>query len=305
MNLVVIFFIWIFIHSFCNQLIAKNNSNAFADKGKAAYFLYTCLCTVCACIFFFITSGFHIECNLPTFLYALLYGSSILVGYLIGLHIYKTASVARIIVASSALNTPVVFLSGILLFSETVTLLKVGSVLLMVIAVFLSAKSGDDGSNHDGNLKQEKKKYSFISLLLLSVGQVVFNNILVKCYTLDTRVCSENSLFFMVNLLMLIFGLAGFLRQWFINRQEVKEFCSKLRAKDYILTTIRTIGDNITSLVSIWILVKVDLSIYTVLSASLGLLSAVGASLILKEKVTPRLWLALIFSIAAIILNVL
>ena len=117
--------------------------------------------------------------------------------------------------------------------------------------------------------------------------------------------CSENALFFMVNLLMFIFGLVGFLRQCLFNRQEVKELSLRLKVKDYALTVVRSIGDNITSLVSIWILVKVDLSIYTVLSTALGLLSSVGTSFVLKEKVTTRLWIALVLSIAAIILNVL
>ena len=49
----------------------------------------------------------------------------------------------------------------------------------------------------------------------------------------------------------------------------------------------------------------VNLTFYTILSSSLGVLSAIVVSVVLKEKITAKLILAAVFAIAAIVFNVL
>ena len=89
------------------------------------------------------------------------------------------------------------------------------------------------------------------------------------------------------------------------NKEKVKAFTDTLKFKDYAMVVGKTIIDNLTSLASMVLIGMVNLTFYTILSSSLGVLSAIAVSVVLKEKITAKLILAAVFAIAAIVFNVL
>ena len=127
----------------------------------------------------------------------------------------------------------------------------------------------------------------------------------MKYYSADPNVSDNNSYFFITNVLLFVFGGIGFLIFFIKNKEKVKAFTDTLKFKDYAMVVCKTIIDNLTSLASMVLIGTVNLTFYTILSSSLGVLSTIVVSVVLKEKITAKLILAAVFAITAIVFNVL
>jgi drug/metabolite transporter (DMT)-like permease len=63
-----------------------------------------------------------------------------------------------------------------------------------------------------------------------------------------------------------------------------------------------TICSNIMSIVGVWIIAKIDVSLYTALSSALSIITAVVGSVLFRERLGFFSYLAMIFAIIAIII---
>lgn len=297
--MVILLFGWLFVGGFLDCIIVKNNSNAFCEKGAAAYFLYTCLCSGMAMLVFAILAGFYIRCNLITFIYALIYCAIILLGYVVSLLVLKYTGVAKASLIKMAGSSVLLFLLGMILFDEKVGLFRWIGLIFMILTMFFSS------SKTEQDIPKKNGKFGLIICLALNVVVSVSNSLLMKYYSLAQGVCDNNSYFFITNLLLFVFGGIAFLISFIKNKSKVKELTSEFKLKDYLFVVVRTVINNLSSLASLVLMTSVNLTVYTVLYSALNLVSVATASVALKEKVTLKLIIAMIFAIAAIVFNVL
>ena len=297
--MVTLLFGWIFASGFINGVVLKKNSNAFCGKGGAAYFLFTCLCSGTALLFFAILAKFNIKFNLQTFAYAVAFFAIIMMNYVVTLLVLKYASVAKTSLIRTAGSTILLFMLGILLFKEVANVYKWIGLAFMILTICLSARGGEEPD------RDKSSKIILAVCLILNVVLGAASSVLMKYYSADPNVSDNNSYFFITNVLLFVFGGIGFLIFFIKNKEKVKAFTDTLRFKDYAMVVCKTIIDNLTSLASMVLIGTVNLTFYTILSSSLGVLSAIVVSVVLKEKITAKLILAAVFAITAIVFNVL
>lgn len=219
--------------------------------------------------------------------------------YVTSLLVLKYTGVAKPSLIKMTGSSVLLFLLGILLFHETATVFRwIGMFFMVLTILFSSKKTGQEEVEHKGKIKR-------IVCLAFSVVISVASSLLIKYYTAEPDVCNNNSFFFLTNMLLFVFGGIGLIVAFIKNPKETKTLLQSYKAADYVVVFGKTILDNLTSLVTMVLISSVNLTFYTVLSSALSVVSAIAASLALKEKLTFKLVLATIFAIVAIIFNVL
>lgn len=255
--------------------------------------MYSMVSSAFACIGFALISGFHIEINLPTLIYSLIYAILIIVSSatkFISLH-FSSVSLTTITEMSGRILPPTLF--GVWYFLEPADWKLVVSAILILLAIILpQTKNGIHGTG------------------LISVVNCVFlflstggTDILTKLYAKSDEVCSSESLFFLSNAIIIIICL---LYGVFLAATKGLS-CLKAMvpsAGQAGIIAANTFIFNIISIISITVLATMHLSTYTMINSSLTLIGAFFVSLLIfREKQNRESVIATLCAIAAVIVT--
>ena len=289
-----------------SNAFAKMKSQELTHASRAKYSLFMILNGILASFFFWMFGGFTVNVNLPTLIYALIYAVIVAAIIILGVVTYNMMNVSSVSVIRSGCGLVCTAIVGALLFSEEIslrTVLRIAVTFLSVIFVMLESKKQDAP-----RIKREKRAKTgtgsilLVIVLLLTVIFECANTVTIKYFTLDTRVADENSFFFLTNVFLVIGGAAVFAFECIRDRRVVKESIGIFKPRPMISIVGSTFAANIASLVSAWIIAQMDISVYTPVMSSIGIIAGFIGSLLYREKLGVLSYIAIAAAIVAVII---
>jgi drug/metabolite transporter (DMT)-like permease len=285
---------------------AKLTSSELKHAARAKYLLYITLNGILACLFFWMFGGFAISVNTVTLIYALIYAAIVAGSLIVTPLAYNLMSVSGVGIIRSGFGLICTVAVGALLFSEKITpivILRIVLTLVSVILVMLESKKGETPrETPEGGGKIKARGVLLVLVLVLNVAVICANTLTLKYFTLDTRTTDENSFFFFTNV-FLVAGCAILLAVESIrDREGARNALSIFKPRAMIGITGNTVSANLGTLFSTWIIVGMDISVYTPVMSSIGIIAGFIGSIIYREKLRALSYVSIIFALCAVII---
>lgn len=285
-------YVGLFICSFLNVFLGRTYAKNTQSLNDLA--IFNLVTGIMATAIFYVTSGFNIQLNTRTCIYALIFALVIFINNTLNIAVFKYMGVAEIIFIRQGLTLALSISTGILFYKEIFTLvsfLQISLIFLTFLVIFLPTLKN----------KTTVKTITFTGLIICILISVLsaFCTIITKSFAIDTRVTDENSFFFMTNVFMILMALLLVitLNKGSLNNS-YKSFKS-LRAKEYLTIFLNVFASNIGSLFTITILKNDALLLYVPLSNTISLLAGETVAIfIAKEK--PKI-MAMILALLSIL----
>lgn len=301
MNVQLLFLLYA-LSSLGGILFSKQCSNVVASGNKERYLLFFLVNSGISCLFFFFNGGIGVQGNLLTLTFALLFAAVVLLSLLSTLLGYQLLHVSGVNVITGSCSLITTSLIGCLMFSEPMNWRVALRILIMIAAGVFTFW---DGRSEKSPSRSSSKKQSLLLLfavLLMKVVASTANTLITKAYAQDNTVADENSFFFWTNFLLGIVALTLFLVRCRKKSSVIRDAASVLKPKQMIYFSGNTICANVGSLISLWLLAQVNVSVFTPLSSAVGILIGVLASLLLREKLGFFSYLAAFLACVAMVL---
>ena len=286
--------------SLMSKAFSKLCSNMVAQSSAAKYSLILIVNSLVACLFFWCSGGFFLSLNAPTIGYSVVYALVAAVSLLSNLLVYRYASISGVNILSSGCGMVCSTVVGWFVFSEQIDerdLIRLTIMLTAVFFVFLDQKRS--------GCKEQEQKNKLISLILVIAVMTLCscaNTVVLKLFAESDAVTDENSFFFFTNVILLIAALIVFAAVCLRKRGEFRASVELLRPKRLISIGGNTVCSNISSLVSVLIVARMDVSIYSPISSALGIIVGLVGSLIFRERLGVFAYIAVAVACVALII---
>lgn len=280
------------ILSVLNTLLSKKFEQSFTAT-FLNFIKYNLINAFFACFFLLAMNGFKFGMNVPTLIYSVAYAIIVISILILNLFAYKYAPMPLVSIIST---------SGSIVSSSVFTLIHQGS--LTIVAIIASVLMltalvlpliGSKLSFHKATIPV------CIAFFLISSA----NTIILKLFTLTPSVTDSGSFFIMTNIIIVIIALASLLVFILSKKATVKETIKPLPLKQCINILIRTAASNASSLLSIFAIALMSLTVYSTLTSALGIVSAFLLSLLyFKEKTNAQQIISVSLAVCAIIISI-
>ena len=289
------------------DVIKKKITNSFSTKGISGSLFYVLETSIFAMFVFFALNGFRLYVNPRVVFYGFLYGVVVIISVATSIFVYKYVTIAFAGFAASCLTLIMSLALGVLLFSETVTagnLLRIALMLCAVAVSFVGAGGFGKGTPLTA-IKQNKHFLKGIALILVLGIIACLSTVVMKYYTADEGVTDSNSLFFMTNVFsaILVIPMIPFAAKH--DSVKLAELVGLIKSKGTVFAMLSTASSNLCSIVSILILAKLDVSVFTPISGALGFIATAVATPIVREKLDKYTVIATLLSISSVALPAL
>ena len=307
--IIYLLFIGLTLSRTLSDIMRKKNSSAFSLNGLTGSLFYVFETSVMALFFFWALNGFTLSFNSRVFVYGFIYGIIVVCSLIPSIFMYNYASFAYITFLSGSASLVISLISGVLIFSEEITVEKILRIILMLMAtlvIFLgrSSKSENKEKKPDSNATKRanrKKSLKLYFCILVSVLLGAASTVLLKFYALDGAVTDQNSMFFATN----IFSAALVLPvlPFTMKRDGVgfEDITKMLKSKKTVYSAITTLNSNIASVITITLLAIMDVSVYTPVASALTFVAMAIAVPIMGEKLTKHTLIATLIAILSVI----
>ena len=285
---------------------AKLTSSELKHAARAKYLLYITLNGILACLFFWMFGGFSISVNTVTLVYALVYAAIVAGSLIVTPLAYNLMSVSGVGIIRSGCGLVCTATVGALLFSEEITpkvILRIVLTLVSVILVMLESKKGETPRKKPeggGKIKAQGVLLAFV--LILNVLVICSNTLTIKYFTLDTRTTDENSFFFFTNVFLVAGCIILLASELIRDREGARNGLSIFKPRAMLGIVGNTVSSNLGTLFSTWIIVGMDISVYTPVMSSIGIIAGFIGSVIYREKLRTLSYVAIIFALCAVII---
>lgn len=269
-----------------SKAFSKLCSIILNQNSVAKYSLVLVINSLVACLFFGIVGGFKIAVNSDTLLYSTIYAVIAAVFIVSNVVVYRYASISNVNIVSSSCGMVCTAVIGWMCFHEKLDILNATRIVIMLVAivfVFFDQKNNETITKPT----TERKKGNIFSLaIIIAIISACgcANTVVLKAFAMSKRVTDENSFFFFTNVFLLIAALSVFVVACLRKKGEFKTAIELLHPKKLIAVGGNTVCSNISSLVSILIVARLDVSIYSSISSALGIIVGLVGSLIFKER---------------------
>ncbi len=285
------------------RTFSKLCSNIIVGYSKARYMLFYAVNGIVSCIFFLIADGFRVELNFPTFIFSLIFALLVAASLFISLWMLKLATISGVNILGGAFGLVLSSAMGFIAFSEEVEPIKLVRIALMLLAAFfVFLDEGRQKKDSDGKKNSPKSMLPLLLAVTLSAIVSCLVTLTTKLYIEQDTVASENSFFFWSNVLLVIGAALLFTFECLKNKRSFFDAVSLLRPKKLISLAGNTLCSNVGTLIAIWLVAQMDLSVYTPVSSAIGVIVAVLASLLFREKLGLFSYLAAAVACVAVII---
>ena len=270
----------------CSKVTSKLCSNLVPQNSPARYALFLLINCLVGCLFFFSSGGGNVPVNLSTLLYAAGYALIVTGSILTGLIVLRYASISGVGILSGACSLLCTVLLGRLLFAEQIGArdwLRLCVMLIATAFVFMDARKAGKSTHTDA----PKPRHALLPLALTIAAMTVIgcaNTILLKYFVADSNVLGENSLFFYANAILCVGAAIVFLFTGLKNKADVRASLPLLHPKRILVVAGNTALSNVSSLLSVLLIARVDIAILSPVNTALGIIVGVVASLLFREK---------------------
>lgn len=305
MNIAVLFIISSAATLGC-KIFSKLCSNSVVGRNRARYPLFLIVNGFVACLFFLIAGGFKLSYNFITLAYSLIYAIVVAVILISTLMVYKFATIAGVNIISSAFNLAGSLVIGYLVFDENIDIRSVLRVIVMLIAVTLvffdTKNTSKDSQGVAEEAEQKNKTLKLVLALSVMILGGLSNIVITKFFAISLSVTDENSFFFLTNGIICLGAFAIFAFECFKEREAFLDSIKLLKPLRLVSLSGNTVCSNIGSLVGIWIIAQMDVSLYTPISSALGIIIGVIGSLLFRERLGAFSYIAAAVACVAVII---
>lgn len=278
---------------------AKWSSNRLVGRSLAGYALFLIVSGITACTFFFIMGGFRIHVTTDTMWFSLIFAVICIGSSLTNVVAFRLVDIAGVTVLQNAGSLVGSSVLGVLLFSETmntVGIVRVGLMLAAIWMIFLSKRSATMSDKH-----VRQKPFLVILLALVQASWSCASIVVQKYYALASDVADSNSFFFWANVVMVALALP-FLAIKRHDQPADPPLAAVGQVKQWVSFAGNTLCSNVAALLSMFLIARMDVSVYTAIASSLGILCGVCGSILFREKLNIFSFLAVGLAASAIIL---
>ena len=287
-----------------SKVLSKLCSNILSENSVAKYSLVLVINSIVACVFFGISGGLKIKVNTATLLYSLIYALIVAISIITGFVVYRYASISNVNIVSSSCSMVCTAVVGWIFFSENVSVTNVIRLVIMIVAiVFVFIDQKNKESAVSSTMKRKKGNlFSLVVIIAIITACGCANTVVLKAFAMSKSVTDENSFFFFTNVFLLIAALIAFTVTCLRKRGEFKSSVKLLHPKQLVVIGGNTVCSNISSLVSVLLVARMDVSIYSPISSALGIIVGLVGSLIFREKLGVFAYVAVAVACIALII---
>ena len=273
-------YIMLITSAFCGSfgtLFKKIWQNKTTGVDYAVY-VYMIITTVFACTGYYAMSGFDISVNAVTLRYSILYAIISCASVLMTFTAMNNMNIILYSVFSKC-SIAIVWLYGIFVMNDRISYSGVVSAILIIISVILPALEKKRG-------KIRYKEY-LIGIVVAFIASC--STIIIKIYGDEANRMGNAVLCFWTNVFFFIFMVLFTFISLRIRKEDVKSYVKDFkRVRKYLyLIAFDTVFGTISSLMSLYVIQKIPISIYCVLNAALtSVATFVVSKVILSEKCT-------------------
>ena len=272
----------LFTASLGGNCFSKLSSNRLEKGGS--YSVFFTLNGGIACLFFLISSGFRLQLNGITALFAVVFAGVVLLALYSTMTALQSLPIAHLSIINNTATLLLTSLLGAVLFKEALDWRVALRILLMLIAGFLIfwERKGTE----------QPKKFPLLPLAgCIAAG--LGNYLVLRFYTQLPHKASNSSFFFYTNAILVILAI-GYL---IVTRQKFR-----ISLRDSLPFTANTLCSNASSLIGILLIARTEAVFYNPVSSALTTLAVLLASILFKEKIGIRSCLAAGLAILAVVL---
>ena len=273
-----------------STLLNKRFQQGFTPN-TVNFVMYNFVNALFGTIAFAVMSGGSIQFNMPTFSYSFLYAIVVIGSIVSNILSLSCMSVALVVMTSTAGSIIFPSLFGIIFLKEELTVRLLISLILMITATVIP------------HVEKSRFNLSFkkLFILFLLVFFTALDVVTLKLYTRNPNVYSTQSFFAITNIILIaILGIVLI----FIKKPENTSVFKSFTLRQTGNIALRTLFSNIISVLTVVILTSMNISAYTVLSSTFGILSsALLSKFYFKEHMPPVNWIALLIAILAVAVN--
>lgn len=301
-------YLWLLLYALfmlVGNVMNKTNSNAFSSKGITGSLFFVFETSIFALLYFWAFNGFKLEFNSRVILYGFLYGLVVILTVIPSIFVYRYATFSFVSLVSGCLVLLLSLVSGAVFFDEIIGFDKLLRVIIMLCATFVIFLGRNEQNNEKGKqTKEGNKKNITISCLIIAFFAVVstLGTALVKFYSVDSGVTDQNSFFFMTNIFsaLLVLPILPFAMKK--DGVSLKDLGLMLRSKKTVFSAVTTLNSNLSSIVLIFLLANMDVSVFTSVSAALSFAVVAVTTPIIKEKLDKYTIAATVIAILSVVI---
>ena len=303
MDIVLLFALFALVGIGAN-VFSKLCSNTVTHDSTARYSLVLIINSIVACFFFLCFSGFRIRLNTQTLIFASVYALVVALSVISNVIVYRYASISNVNVISSACAMICTAALGVLFFSEDFNLTSAARIVIMMLAIlFVFADQRAHQKNEASAPEQGKRGLlALIALIALISIAGCANTVVLKLFSDSPTVTDENSFFFFTNVVLCLGSAIVFLIACLSKKGELRDSLSLLRPKELFSIAGKTVVSNISSLLSIFIIARVDMIVFSPISSAIGILVGVIGSMLFRERLGKFSYIAAVASVIAVVL---
>ncbi len=270
------------------------------DKSFLTFCLLNFVNAITAAVFFFVANGFTINMNVPTFMFSV--ANAVVVALLIVLNVC-TLSKAGLVVVSILTTAGTVIgtsLFGLLVLKEDISFRIAIAITLLLISIFLPFIKEQKNNHKEYRKRVDSTAVMFSTLLFICSG---LSTIINKLFVGSKTVCDSNSYFFMLNFILVISCIVLLFIYCLKTKVHFKTIYTAFTLKQYGYIATRTLASNIGAILTMLVLTKMNISLYSVLTTALTLVgSALASGYYFKEKSSIENKISVVLAILAVIL---
>lgn len=261
-----------------------------------AMIMYNLINALFGTAYFYLICKCNIEMNLITFLFSVVYALIVINSLAVGTAILSKVSIpfSAIVGMSGSVIGSAFF--GVLLFGEPMTAKQSFAMILLVGAVAVTALKSPE--------LRHKNNSVIVCIWYFLTG--FLTSPFIKLYTATPGTLNANSMFFMTNLMSVVIA-ALYVIFYIIRRGKLvaeSDFSGVLNKVSIINIASRTAISNINSVIGVIIIAEMDLTMYNILSSSLGLIAnGCISKFVFREKLFRENYISIILAILAIIVR--
>jgi len=276
-----------------NSVLSKKFQQNFSAD-FTHFIAYNFINALFACVYFFAANSFSLKPNGITFFFAVLFALIVISILILQILALSVTSVSMLGIFSTAGSTILSTVFGLFFLGEPSSPRLFLSLFLLLAAVVIPYIPG----------RRVNKKNSFLICLLMFIVSGL-SVILQKIYT-NTPGALSSTTFFLLTNLVIVFVCGFILLAKFLSDPASRTVILKpFSKKQYLNIAIRTAASNSTSVITLLLLSRMDVSVYSVVSSSLGILTGAFLSkVVFKEPMPLSSWIAVALVISSILLNV-
>ncbi|MBQ8551370.1 MAG: hypothetical protein IJ428_00995 [Clostridia bacterium] len=253
--------------------------------------LYYILMIIVALIFFGFLSGFDLRVNIKTLLFSTVYALVAYTTVTLNMRAIEHADLVTVSIFSNSGGVLWNTLWGLVLFGEAFTVGRIVGVAAILAAIFIPY------------LLEAKKGMGSMRGIFYCMGIFIFSGcgqLVVKLYSLAENVMSNSVFCFYTNIILIPFVFLILKRRSDIGAV-VKDIL-RVDKKSLVFLSLALLLANVVTILSMFIVERVDLIIYTVAEKSLTIIStAVVSGILFRERFTAMKLTSIIFLMVAVI----